>query len=74
MQQSQQAQRQNDVIAASRKESILDPRVPLGVPPRFGRVELGPDTISYYKQKHHRGEFGRFFPLHIVTTFDPNHR
>jgi hypothetical protein len=41
--------------------------VPLGYPP-LTRPERGMSTISYYQNKHLRGEYGRFWPLHLVSS------
>lgn len=52
-------------IARWRAKSNTDPREPLGRPMEL-RPESGPSVTEYYRAKHRRREFGRFFPLHEV--------
>jgi hypothetical protein len=46
-----------------------DPRWPVGYP-RAAKFEEGISVAEYYRRKHARGEYGRFFPLHIAMTFE----
>lgn len=46
--------------------SYLDPNIPLGFPGATLVTERGPATVDYYRKKHARGEYGSFWPLHVV--------
>ena len=58
---------QRDFVRRCRAESFLDKRVPLGIPTMNPRVEAGPSIKDFFRQKHRRGERGRFWPLHLVS-------
>lgn len=45
----------------------MNEQIPLGVEVEK-RPEIGPSAIRYYEAKHRRGEFGRFYPLHVVLS------
>jgi len=47
-------------------ESCIDRNIPLAMPAPFPRPEFGTSVGSYYAARHARGEFGRFYPLHVA--------
>src|ERR1700739_2899304 len=56
-----------DFIEHCRRESELAPTIQLGYPVG-ARPERGPDVRTYFHQKHRRGEFGAYFPLHQLAV------
>lgn len=64
---SKYTEAQRETIKQSRAESILDPRIPLGMPP-VARVEHGEKVAVYYARKHGPAGAGpgRFYGLHQV--------
>lgn len=61
-----------DIIAAGLAESTLDPRIPLGFPVSV-RPERGPNEVDWYRAKHARGQFGKYWGLHC-TVYDRDMR
>jgi hypothetical protein len=59
---------QQQFVAERRNESVLDKRIPLGVPP-WGAPQQGMSVSTYYRAKHARGERGTYFPLHWTAQF-----
>jgi hypothetical protein len=62
--------KQPDLSSAPRDlalgDSCLDPRVPLGFYIAV-RVERGESIETYFRNKHSRGEFGAYWPLHQIA-------
>jgi hypothetical protein len=62
---------QADFIATLRRTSCIDHAVPLGVwPSAASRPESGPSAFTYYRDKHARGECGRFYPVHQLCAWN----
>jgi hypothetical protein len=53
------------MVEESRRESVLDPAIPLALPWPT-RVERGLPIAVYFKKKHAAGQIGRFYPLHLT--------
>ena len=49
-----------------RETSVLDRRIPLGLP-HATRPEFGLAVAAYFREKHARKNFGRFWPLHMTA-------
>jgi hypothetical protein len=56
-----------EMLVEMRSKSVLDPIIPLGYPLNI-RAEIGPSTERYFHDKHRRGEFGTYYPLHVTAT------
>jgi hypothetical protein len=59
---------QTAMVKRMREESVIGPDIPfchMGVPP--SRAQHGPSVEEYFRAKHARGDFGRFFPLHRIV-------
>ncbi len=54
-----------DNVNDFREQSILDRNIPLAMPIAV-RPERGPTVRAYFAAKHRRGEFGKFWPLHLM--------
>ena len=57
---------QREMVAILRRESCIDPRVPLGMSPPSARPERGRTLAEYFSWKHGPDGpgHGRFYPLH----------
>ncbi len=63
-----------DEARKMRETSCLDHNIPLAEPTFGARPEFGPSIVSYYNRKHARGEFGKYFPLHLMAAYVPRDR
>lgn len=55
---------QDHAVRLAESRPLLDRSIPLGFPPVADRVEIN----AYYREKHQRGQYGQFFPLHHIRT------
>jgi hypothetical protein len=61
---------QADFVAKLRAESCTDGSVPLGSYPAPAPLpESGPSAFAYFRAKHQRGEYGRFYPVHGLVAW-----
>jgi hypothetical protein len=61
-------QAQSDFVERCRRESCVDPAIPLGFAPAPA-PEAGPTAAAYFAAKHRRGDFGRFYPAHTLAAW-----
>jgi hypothetical protein len=55
---------QSKFIAEGKRDSCIDPAVPLFLDRHCDPIE-GPTVAAWFKNKHARGDIGRFYPLHL---------
>ena len=60
---------QVDLVERMRRESCLDKPVKLAIATPF-KIERGPSPERWYREKHARGEYGRFHLHQIFHTRD----
>lgn len=51
-------------------ESTLDKSIPLGITTQDSWTISGPTTSQYFRAKHARGQFGRFWLHHVASGYD----
>jgi hypothetical protein len=56
--------RQQHAERLAESAPLMAKNIPLGVPPVADRIEVN----NYYRARHARGEYGKYWPLHHIQT------